>query len=102
MTTKTGLYDFRLEYTFQDDRLAELDRQISLILTTRLGSMPLERELGISNDFVDKPPEVVKNLYTAEVTKQVAKYIPWVRVQRVKWEAGEQGQLIPRVVITNA
>lgn len=100
--TETALYDFRLEYTFADSRMEELDRQLALLLSTRVGSLPLERELGIKMDFVDKPPEVAKILYTQEVTKQVAKFIPWVRVRTVTWAYGEQGQLIPKVVITRA
>ena len=52
-------------------------------------------------DFVDKTPEVAKSLYTAEVTKKVAQYIPTVRVQEITWSAAA-GKLSPKVVITNA
>ena len=52
--------------------------------------------------FVDMPPEVAKSLYTAEVTEKVAKFIPTVRVQEVKWSSGGQGNLIAKVVITSA
>ena len=100
--TNTLLFDFQLEYTFQDDKLAELDRQLALLLSTQAGTMPLDREFGIQMDFVDKPPEVVKSLYTAEVTKKVPQFIPWVRVYEVTWEYGEQGHIKPKVVITRA
>ena len=52
--------------------------------------------------YVDKPPEVVKSLYTAEVTKKVPQFIPWVRVYEVTWSYGEQGHIKPKVVITRA
>ena len=52
--------------------LAELDRQLALLLSTREGTMPLDREFGLNMDFVDMPPEVAKSLYTAEVTEKVA------------------------------
>ena len=78
--TNLQLYDFKLEYTFQDNALAELDRQLALLLSTQVGTMPLDREFGIQLNYVDKPPEVVKSLYTAEVTKKVPRFIPWVRV----------------------
>lgn len=100
--TKEPLYDFQLEYTLTDNKLAELDRQLALLLSTREGTLPLDREMGINMDFVDSPPAVAKILYTEEVTKKVAKFIPWVRVQAVTWSHGEQGQLIAKVVITNA
>ena len=73
--TNLQLYDFKLEYTFQDNALAELDRQLALLLSTQVGTMPLDREFGIQQNYVDKPPEVVKSLYTAEVTKKVPQFI---------------------------
>lgn len=100
--TNALLFDFKLEYTFQDDKLADLDRQLALLLSTPAGTMPLDREFGIQMNFVDKPPEVVKSLYTAEVTKKVPQFIPWVRVYETTWEYGEQGNIKPKVVITRA
>ena len=99
---ETGVYDFKLEYTFAGDYMAELDRQLALLLSTREGTMPLDREFGLNMDVVDMPPEVAKSLYTAEVTEKVAKFIPTVRVQEVKWSSGGQGNLIAKVVITSA
>ena len=96
------LYDFKLEYTFQDNALAELDRQLALLLSTPAGTMPLDREFGIQMDHVDKPPEVVKSLYTAEVTKKVPQFIPRVRVYEVTWSYGGQGHIKPKVVIARA
>lgn len=98
---ETVLYDFKLAYTFATDWLADLDRQLAFLLSTREGTVPLDREFGLNMDFVDKPPEVAKSLYTAEVTKKVAKYIPTVRVQEITWSAAE-GKLSPKVVITSA
>lgn len=96
------LYDFQMEYTFTGSWRTELDRQLALLLSTPEGSMPLDREFGINMDFVDKPPETVKSLYTAEVTKKIPKFIPWVRVKEVSWSYGEQGHIRPKVVITSA
>lgn len=100
--TYAPLFDFKLEYTFEDDKLAELDRQLALLLSTPVGTMPLDREFGIKMNFVDKPPEVVKSLYTAEVAEKIPQFIPWVRVYEVIWEYGEQGHIKPKVVITRA
>ena len=98
----TGVYDFKLEYTFAGDYMAELDRQLARVLSPREGTMPLDREFGLNMDFVDMPPEAAKSLYTAEVTEKVAKFIPTARVQEVTWGAGAQGNLIAKVVITSA
>ena len=45
---ETGVYDFKLEYTFAGNALAELDRQLALLLSTREGTMPLDREFGLN------------------------------------------------------
>lgn len=96
------LFDFQLEFTFSDNWLADLDRQIVLLLSTIEGTMPLERGLGIMQDFVDKPPAVVKSLYTAEAARKISEFIPQVRVQEVIWLPAEQGHFKPKVVITRA
>ena len=99
---ETGVYDFKLEYTFAGDYMAELDRQLALLLSTREGTMPLDREFGLNMDFVDMPPEAAKSLYTAEITKKTAQFIPEVRVQSVQWTHGGEGVFYPKVVITSA
>lgn len=99
---ETVLHDFKLEFTLVGDWLANLDRQMALLLSTREGTMPLDREFGLNMDFMDMPPETAKSLYTAEVTRKVAKFIPAVRVKEITWERTEGGQLKPKVVITSA
>ena len=95
---ETGVYDFKLEYTFAGNALAELDRQLALLLSTREGTMPLDREFGLNMDFVDMPPEVAKSLYTAEVTEKVAKFIPTVKVREITWDTGGWRGLRPVIV----
>ena len=99
---ENDLFNFQLEYTFTADWLAELDRQLALLLSTREGTMPLDRAFGLNMDFVDMPPEVAKSLYTAEITKKTAQFIPEVRVQSVQWTHGGEGVFYPKVVITSA
>lgn len=95
-------FDFNVAFAFTDDKLAELDRCVSLVLFSRKGTLPLAREIGINMDFLDKPPETAKSLYTAEVVKAIAMAIPSVRVREVIWTHGDGGKLIPKVVITSA
>lgn len=95
-------FDFQLQFTFANDAMAELDRKLALLYSTREGTMPLDREFGINMDFVDMPPEVAKSLYTAEITKKTAQFIPEVRVQSVQWSHGGEGVFYPKVVITSA
>ena len=88
-------FDFQLQFTFANDAMAELDRKLALLYSTREGTMPLDREFGINM-------EVAKSLYTAEITKKTAQFIPEVRVQSVQWTHGGEGVFYPKVVITSA
>lgn len=95
-------YNFKLEFTFAGDWLADLDRQLALLLSTRAGTMPLDRAFGLDLNFVDMPQEIAKSLYTAEVTQKVPQLIPAVRVREITWGRAESGKLTPKVVITSA
>ena len=44
-------FDFQLQFTFANDAMAELDRKLALLYSTREGTMPLDREFGINMDF---------------------------------------------------
>jgi phage baseplate assembly protein W len=94
-------YEFHLEYTFASDAIAELNRKITLLLTTPVGTMPLDREFGTDWSFLDTPSEMAKSLFAAEIADKIETFIPEVRVEAVEWTVGEDGSLIPKVVITN-
>lgn len=95
------LYEFHLSYTFAGEALEELNRKISFLLSTPVGTMPLDREFGVDMSFLDMPSEASKSLYVVEITEKIAKFIPEARVESVSWVASPAGTLIPKVVITN-
>lgn len=97
----SSFYQFNLSFTFADDKIEEYRRQVSLLLSTPVGTMPLDREFGVDMDFLDMPSETAKSLYTAEITEKIARFIPELRVESVSWAASPAGTLIPKVVITN-
>lgn len=84
-----------------NEPVSRLDTSLRLLYTTRVGTMPLSPEFGLSMEFLDRPMEVAKSLFTAEVVAATAKFIPEVRVQAVTFTMGRDGQLIPKVVITS-
>lgn len=95
-------YEFHLEYTFASEALAELNRRIMLLLTTPIGTIPLDREFGTDWSFLDMPSGMAKSLFAAEVAEKIQIFFPEVRVDAVEWTVGEDGTLIPKVVITSA
>ena len=92
-------FDFELEYTFADDRQADLDRQLSLLLTTPVQTMPLDREFGLDMSFVDLPSEASKAAYVAELTEKIPLFFPSLRLQQVNWQADAEGHVLAKVVV---
>lgn len=82
--------------------LEEIIQNVRTILTTRKGSVPLDREFGIDMSIVDKPSTSVQGLLTVEVMETVEKYEPRVKVQGVAFSGdGAEGAVYPiaKVVI---
>lgn len=100
--TGLDIFDYNLEYTFSDNWRARLERELALLLSTRAGSMPLDRAFGIEMDFLDLPTELAKSLYAAQITEKIPQFIPSVRVEEVSWRWNGNGKLSPKVVITSA
>lgn len=51
----------------------EVER-LKILLTTRVGTVVLDREFGINMDFIDKPYPLSTQLYTIEVIQKIQKY----------------------------
>lgn len=98
----TNQYEFYLDETFAGKPIEDLNRKLAFLFSTRAGTLPLDREFGMEQDFLDSPSEASKSLFTAEATAKVAQYIPEARVKEVSWVAGEMGSIMPKVVITSA
>lgn len=65
--------------------LEEVIQNVRTILTTRRGSVPLDRGFGINTSLIDLPVTVIKSRLTAEVIDAVEKFEPRVRVESVKF-----------------
>ena len=60
----------------------------------------MDREFGLSWDFVDLPVEAAQAALTAEIVAKVAKYEPRAQVQNVTYTIGDDGTLLPHVEVT--
>lgn len=82
-------------------KLEALLQEINTLLCTRKGNVPLDREFGIDWDFVDKPINEAKPLYVAEISRQIEKYIPKIKVLEVQFLEQEQsyfGKITPKII----
>jgi len=85
--------------------LTEIYQNVQTILVTALGSVPLDRQLGINTDMLDSPTPAAKAKLTAEIIAAIHKDEPRVQVTRVTYTGdGQEGKLVPkvRVKIRNA
>lgn len=79
----------------EESEAKDIRRCLTTLFSVREGEQPLDREFGLSHEFVDQLQPVAKNMLALEVIKKTQHYEKRVRVDKVEYEAGEEGQLIP-------
>lgn len=84
--------------------VAEILQNVRTILNTRIGTVPLARDFGVSWEHVDKPYPIAKAMMAASVVDAIEEFEPRARVESVEFEETEasamDGILVPRVVIS--
>ena len=81
-----------------------LEQEIRTVLSTRKGSVPLDREFGLSWEHVDKPMPEAMQYMVAEIGMQLEKYVPRIKVRDIFFSSSSQdgavdGILQPRVIV---
>lgn len=82
---------------------AEITQNIRMILTTVKGTLPLDRNFGLSPRIIDTPIERARALVVKEIHEQVNRYEPRARIVQAGF-AGDNatssdGQLLPWVMV---
>lgn len=67
--------------------LAGLAQEIRMVLATRKGSVPLDRDFGLSWDHVDRPMGEAMQYMVAEIGQQLERYVPRIRVRDISFPA---------------
>lgn len=80
----------------------EILQNIRTILNTRIGSVPLDRDFGISWEHLDKPVQVAKTRMMVDVIDAIEKHEPRAKVREVKFENSDaaEGILKPVVIVS--
>jgi phage baseplate assembly protein W len=73
--------------------LAGLAQEIRTVLATRKGSVPLDRDFGLSWDVVDMPMPKALPYLAAEVGRALERYVPRIRVRDMDF-AGETSETV--------
>lgn len=102
MTTYTvsGTVDLSRIALNESDTVKSVLQNVSIILRTRKGTVPMYRDFGIPHTFLDKPIPLVAPILYAEIYEAIQKYEPRAKVKRVDFvDAGQSGRMIPTVEV---
>ena len=83
--------------------VAEVLQNVRVILSTRVGTVPFDRDFGVSWDMVDLPEPQARAELVAEIFDKVHQYEPRATVTRVEWTETRaeamSGRLCPAVTL---
>lgn len=61
-------------------------QNISILLATRKGTVPMYREFGLPMDYIDKPIDVAESLMASEIAEAIENYEPRAKLVGLKIE----------------
>jgi phage baseplate assembly protein W len=80
--------------------IPEVMQNVRAILTTRRGTVPLDRNFGISFEFLDSPINTTRAKAEQEIFSQLKKYEPRAVLKQIMWETDAlSGQISPTVKV---
>lgn len=79
----------------------EVLRNVAIILATARGSVPLYRDFGVSQDYLDKPLPTAEAMLISSVKEAVEDYEPRASILDIRFNgnAAEPAKLMPVVEI---
>ncbi len=80
---------------FPESEAEDIRRCLAALYSVRAGEQPLDRDFGISNDFLDLPANLAKNRFALEVVEKTEKYEKRVKVDKVEYQFDQEGQMVP-------
>ena len=79
----------------------EILQNISMVISTPKGSVPLDRDFGIDMSDLDMPLEIAENIFTAKIIEAVQDYEPRATVTKVVYSKDHlTGRLKPKVQVS--
>lgn len=71
--------------TIAADGVAEVLQNVRVILTTRVGSVPMDRDFGVSWEMIDMRTPAAKAEMAAEIFDKIHKYEPRATISHLEW-----------------
>lgn len=102
MTKYAVSFDTTIDFK-PETEVAEILQNVRTILTTRIGTVPLHRDFGVSWEHLDKPYPVAKAMMMVLVIEVVEAFEPRAKVVSVEFDETVdevmEGLLKPRVIV---
>lgn len=76
----------------QSDPNKSVLQNISMLLKTKRGTVPLDRDFGLEMEFMDMPIDAAETIAYAEITEAVEEYEPRATISDITMEAGADGK----------
>ncbi len=73
----------------------DIRRCLTTLYSVREGEQPLDRDFGLSWEFMDRPENIARNVLALEIIKKTKRYEPRAAVEKVEYKTGKEGQTIP-------
>lgn len=101
MSYKVSAADLQHIRLNETDRTAAILQNVAIILATRQSSSPLYRQLGLPQNFVDKPIPVAKTMLYSEIKEAVDEFEPRAEIVGISFavDPATPGKLIPTVEV---
>ena len=88
------------DIVFGTTGVVEVLQNVRTIISTRKGTVPLDRDFGISFDFLDTPIDTVRGLIQTEIFMALRKYEPRAELREITWDMEPMaGRVVPKVSV---
>lgn len=88
-----------IDADYDENELKSIDRCVQFIMSVRRGTYPMDREFGLSWDYVDMQPLQAANALAADLADVLPKYEDRVELNRVDMQYSESGILEPIIYL---
>lgn len=100
-TYQVNAMDLKKLRLLETETVASVLQNIAIILKTPKGSVPMYREFGLSQSFLDRPMPVARNMLISAVKEAIERWEPRAEVVDVTFtgNASNPGELNPIVEV---
>ena len=91
------------EYIIRSNELSETEdlyKQLNNLLSTRKGTVPINRDFGLDWNVLSKPLDEAESDFVAELMEQIEAYIPELKASEIAFAVDpENGKIVPTITI---